>query len=230
MRSWDYCAESQADIRSNTALDLHALGGLTPETLVKGSTSDVSRLVEHEWHDWVKFRDTVPSFPNTNEALDRWIGPSADIGSEMCYHILKANGKVVQRTTVRALTQSEIKSELEKANRAALDTQIEAKLGPHAKLSDFSDDRDSATPDFEACSDDSDGTGPRMPEADKHDVNTFDKCLGAETMLSSGDSMSRGIVKSRKRDIDGNPIGKANSNPLLVDTRLHEVEFPDGDI
>jgi Golgi nucleoside diphosphatase len=41
--------------------------------------------------------------------------------------------------------------------------------------------------------------------------------------------MSRGIVKSRKRDVDGNPIGKANSNPLL-DARLHEVEFPDGDI
>jgi hypothetical protein len=41
--------------------------------------------------------------------------------------------------------------------------------------------------------------------------------------------MLRGIVKTRKRDFDGNPIGKANSNPLL-DTCLYDVEFPDGDI
>jgi hypothetical protein len=41
--------------------------------------------------------------------------------------------------------------------------------------------------------------------------------------------MLRGIVKGRKRDADGNPIGKSNDNPLL-DTRLYEVEFPDGNI
>jgi hypothetical protein len=41
--------------------------------------------------------------------------------------------------------------------------------------------------------------------------------------------MLLGIVKTRKRDFDGNPIGKANYNPLL-DTRLYDIEFPDGDI
>ena len=35
------------------------------------------------------------------------------------------------------------------------------------------------------------------------------------------------MFKTRKRDADGIPIGKANTNPLL-DTRLYEVEFPDG--
>eukprot|EP00956_Cyclotella_meneghiniana_P010587 scaffold14709_cov91-Cyclotella_meneghiniana.AAC.3 len=37
----------------------------------------------------------------------------------------------------------------------------------------------------------------------------------------------RGKVVRRKRDRDGNPIGTANRNPLL-DTRLYEVQFPDG--
>jgi hypothetical protein len=41
MRPWDCCPELQGDMRFNTALDLHALGGLTPETLVKGSTPDI---------------------------------------------------------------------------------------------------------------------------------------------------------------------------------------------
>ena len=37
------------------------------------------------------------------------------------------------------------------------------------------------------------------------------------------------MVKTRKQDADGNPIGKANFNPLL-DICLYEVEFPDGDL
>ena len=71
----DYRAELQSDIRSSTALDLYALGGMTPETLIKGSIPDISRLVEHEWYDWVKFRDEVPSFPDTYEVLGWWLGP-----------------------------------------------------------------------------------------------------------------------------------------------------------
>jgi hypothetical protein len=63
----------------NTTLDLHAPGGLAPKTLIKGSTPDTSRLVKHEWSDRVKSRDIVPSFPETNEVLGRWLGPLANI-------------------------------------------------------------------------------------------------------------------------------------------------------
>jgi hypothetical protein len=229
MNLWDYCAELQCAIRSDTALDLYALAGLTPESLIKGNTPDMSRLVEHKWYDWVKFPDSVPSFPDTNEVLGRWLGSSPDIGSEMCYHILKETGRVIQGTTVRGLTKAEWESETLKTVRERFDSIIEDKLGKNAKPSDFDDDGDAETPEFEAYSDDSDGAEPRMPEADDYDADTFDKYLGAETLLSSGDSMLRGIVKTRKRDADGNPIGKANSNPLL-DTRLYNVQFSDGNI
>jgi hypothetical protein len=37
----------------------------------------------------------------------------------------------------------------------------------------------------------------------------------------------RAKVTTRKQDADGNPIGKSHSNPIL-DSRLYEVEFPDG--
>jgi hypothetical protein len=113
--------------------------------------------------------------------------------------------------------------------RIRKDIQIEAKIGPNAKPSNFTDDGDSETPVFDAYSDDSDRPEQRMPEADEYDVDTFDKYLGAETALASGDSMLGGIVKGHKRDANGNPIGKLNSNPLL-DTRLYEVEFPNGNI
>ena len=229
MKFWDYCAELQCAIRSNAALDLYALGGLTPETLIKGDTPDISRLVEHEWYDWVKYRNPILKFPENSEVLGKWLGPSADIGSEVCYLVLTQSGKVIQRTTVRALTQIELDSETEKAARESFDKDIENRHGKNAKPSDFADDPDSDTPEFEAYSDESDGSEQRMPEADDYDEDTFDKYLGAETRLASGDSMRRAIVKARKRDADGNPIGKANTNPLL-DTRLYEVEFPDGEI
>jgi hypothetical protein len=40
--------------------------------------------------------------------------------------------------------------------------------------------------------------------------------------------MVKGCIKSRKRDADGNPIGRADANPIL-DTREYIVEFKDGD-
>jgi hypothetical protein len=40
--------------------------------------------------------------------------------------------------------------------------------------------------------------------------------------------MTKGRVKSRKRDADGNPIGLANASPIL-DTCKYVMEFDDGD-
>jgi hypothetical protein len=161
MRLWDYCAELQAEIRSNTALDLYALGGLMHENLIKGKTADISKLVEYELYDRILFRDTVQSFPDMNEVLGQWLGHSIDIGPEMCYHILKPLGKVVQRTTVPVITGAEWESEPKKTAQAQFEALIEAKLGP--KPSDFIDDGDFETPVFDAYLDDSDGTKQGMP-------------------------------------------------------------------
>jgi hypothetical protein len=46
-------------------------------------------------------------------------------------------------------------------------------------------------------------------------------------MLPQGDVLVPAKVIGRKRDSDGNPVGVGNTNPLL-DTRVYEVEFPDG--
>ena len=41
--------------------------------------------------------------------------------------------------------------------------------------------------------------------------------------------MVRGEVFSRKRDVDDNPIGRENANPIL-DSHRYEVEFDDGEV
>jgi hypothetical protein len=87
-------------------------------------TSDISELCEFEWYQWVKFRDQVTLFPLEDEILGRCLCPAANIGPVMCMHILKANGNVVIRTTLRSLTQLELNSDHEKGRRIAFDKAI----------------------------------------------------------------------------------------------------------
>jgi hypothetical protein len=68
-----------------------------------------------------------------------------------------------------------------------------------------------------------------MPEADEFDPEVFDAYLRAEVLLPKGDCLVTGTVVGRKRDMNGNPIGRKNSNPIL-DSRVYEVQFPDGHV
>ena len=58
------------------------------------------------------------------------------------------------------------------------------------------------------------------PEADDNYVN-------ASLMLPRGNALARGTVIGRKRDARGDPIGNADTNPML-DSRVYRVEFEDG--
>ena len=55
-----------------------------------------------------------------------------------------------------------------------------------------------------------------------------DRYIGLKVPLPIGGEIKEGTVKRRKRDDNSDElIGTAHSNPLL-DSRLYEVEFPDG--
>jgi hypothetical protein len=115
----------------------------------------------------------------------------------------------------------------------ALDQIIADKLGdPVANSSlykyDLNDDRDvdapeHMTPKYAPIEPDS-----SMPEADDWDAEAFDKYIAAEVRLPKDGQDVITKVIARKRDHDGNPIGKANNNPIL-NTRLYQVTFPDGE-
>ncbi len=51
---------------------------------------------------------------------------------------------------------------------------------------------------------------------------TGDNYLSAELMLPKGGVLVKGHVTAHKGDRDGNPVGRANDNPIL-DTRLYIV-------
>ena len=55
-----------------------------------------------------------------------------------------------------------------------------------------------------------------------------DNYIGAKILIPRGGVLSRGRVTRRKRDADGNPIGRSHNSPAL-DTRSYIVEFDDND-
>jgi hypothetical protein len=83
--------------------------------------------------------------------LGREFGAAIDIGPVMTRKILKQNGSVMYRSSVRPLTQDEIQSPTEKKEREEFDIAVEEKFGPAMNKGDFKNDPDYAdlvTPDL----------------------------------------------------------------------------------
>jgi hypothetical protein len=116
-RFWDDCIIRKAYVRSHISLAIYGLEGQVPESKIKGETVDISTVAEYAWYEWVKFRDTAANFPVSKIQLGRNLGAAIDIGPAMTRKILKQNGSVMYRSSVRYLTQDEIQSPTELKER-----------------------------------------------------------------------------------------------------------------
>ena len=63
-----------------------------------------------------------------------------------------------------------------------------------------------------------------MPEVEKFTPEAIGNYIGAEIMISHSDTFTQGRVRRRKRNMEGNTIGRANSNPIM-DNKTYEVGF-----
>jgi hypothetical protein len=179
----------------------------------------------------VKSRDTAAKFPVSKIQLGRDFGAAIDIGTAMTCKVLKQNGSVMYRSSVRPLTQDEIQSPTEQKERQEFEISIEEKFGPDMnKDKNDPDNADFVTPTYD-CYEDDEVPPSRMPDIDnikeEHDVDTYDQYVGARVRVPTGDDLRSGKVLQRKRELDGTVRGRANANPML-DTRPYEIEFPDG--
>ncbi|KAI2494242.1 Reverse transcriptase (RNA-dependent DNA polymerase) [Fragilaria crotonensis] len=151
----------------------------------------------------------------------------------MTFWVLPQSCKVLARSTVVPLTEDELADPLVQARVVELDLSIKEKIGD--SLIDDEIDEALINP-FPAVPDDiflpdlldepaeADAT---MPDADDFTPEAYDEYLTAEVLLPNMGTVTKAKVTGRKRDADGNPIGKRHSNPIL-DTREYEVEFADG--
>ncbi len=108
--------------------------------------------------------------------------------------------------------------------RRVFNETITYHLGPNATEQDFP--ADDLTPDYDFYDD------ARDLDPDHADLEVTpemgDNYLSAEISAPRGGTLAKGHVISRKRDTEGNPIGLANTNPIL-DTREYTFTFDDGD-
>ena len=150
----------------------------------------------------------------------------------MTAKILRITGECVPRSTFRRLTPEEWENEALIKQRSDFDLAVAVKLGQPATAADF--DLDDLTPTFDHYVDEDgvEGTADEVPtpESDLEPTPELgDQYINADVLFPRGGSLARGRVIERKRDSDGNPIGRANANPIL-DSRHYNVEFEDGEV
>jgi hypothetical protein len=92
----------------------------------------------------VKFQDTDQSFPDSKEWLGRYLGPAIDIGPAMSLKVLKINGELMFRVSVRGLTLDEMQSPDEQKRRQEYNEVIKVELGKGMQYHEFKLDPDFA--------------------------------------------------------------------------------------
>jgi hypothetical protein len=85
---WDHCTELEVFIHSLTSNYTYMTNGKVPETIMTGSTTNISYICEFGWYDWVVFRDNVPTFPGIKLTLGQYLGPATNVGSALTAKIL----------------------------------------------------------------------------------------------------------------------------------------------
>ncbi len=143
---WDHCIELEALIRSSTSNNIYMTNGKVPETIMTGSTTNISHICEFGWYDWVMFRDNVPTFPDVKLTLGQCLGPATNVGSALTAKILKSNGQTVCRSTLQHLNNKEIHCPIHQEMRRVFNESITHHLGPTATEQDFP--AEDLTPDF----------------------------------------------------------------------------------
>lgn len=223
---WDHCIQLMAEIRSHTALDILQLQGDVPTAVLTGDTPDISHLCEFSWYDPVWYIDT--NDPMQNKKLARYLGPSHDVGQAMASKIFLPNCQIIVRSSVIPLSVEDKNNPIVSKQLLEYDESIKRLLGSRAAgipLDD--DDFDPEEVAFIPYADDDRGEEPVVPDRDLFDDDTYHRFISAQVRMSVGGEWKEGTVIARKRDEDGNLIGKSNKN-VVLDTSLYDVKFDDG--
>jgi hypothetical protein len=199
---------------------------------VTGETPDISEYLDFGFYDWVWFKRDA----GIGEIeIGKFLGISSSTGSLMSYFILPSSGIPVSRTTVQRMTELEKQTDANRQRmtdfeKAIADRYKEGRLysrGDKPDLEQWSELLETDPHFAEEFAQTFDN--PDVNEADdEFDPDCYDSYLNMELAIDrDGQDPQLARVKKRLKDNAGNPIGRANNNPIL-DTRLYEVEYLDG--
>ena len=204
---WDYGLEYIGELRSHIAHPIPALGGRTPIEFATGDTPDISHFLYFHFYQPVYYWEPA-HFPEAKEQVGWWLGPAHNVGQTLCYKILKPNGQVIIRSTVRTMDTTDANS---LAALREFDLALHQEIGaPSTKPSPVVDQDNN-----------------QYYDAEENDLLS-DGMIGAEVILARGGEQNQiARVKERKRDSHGTLIGTKHDNPTL-DSCLYTVEYNDG--
>ena len=169
------------------------------------------------------------------EKIGRYLGPTGRrFGGGNCHFILYKTGKVHVINSTRPIKDEEWRDRDMIRQMEKIDFEIDKAIGDEIPEDEAL--RIQETPDPEDMFEDEDSPIPmvsededseEMSDADEYTPKQYDEYVGTKILLPIGCEQLRGVVKKRSHDLNGNPIGLRNTNPIL-DTRNYEVELPDG--
>ncbi|GFH50714.1 hypothetical protein CTEN210_07190 [Chaetoceros tenuissimus] len=204
IRLWCFCYEYTADLLSLLATGRFDLQGRTPYEMIMHYTPDISEYVSFGWFQWCYYFNE----DSKSKKICCWLAPAHEVGQSFCHWVLLSNGSFIARSSVIPIPEHELESEDLKHLHDAFDDPIE--------------DDEPQLPYGEEVH------KAELENVDDRYLEALDNYINAEVILPEKDGTAvLTKVKGRKRDAEGNPVGKANENPIL-DTRVYQLQFPDG--
>ena len=239
-RVWDYgliwiCETGNISVSSSKYAK-----GRTPIETITGETPDITEYTDFSFYDWIVFK---PNAGLGTPQIGRWLGVSHRVGDLMSYFVLPISCQVISCVTVQRLTHADQQTEVNKEYMTKYNETVSTKLHPKQELHNdlitdapkwhrlsLEDEDNDFIDSFNRIIDDK-----SIPHIDdfnddgEYTADTTDNYLNMELGLPRGvnDTLLHATVKRRAIDINGNPIGTRNNNPLL-DSRAYEVQFIDG--
>jgi hypothetical protein len=240
-RLWDYGLVWICETGNLSVSSSRYANGRTAIEMITGDTPDISEYTDFGFYDWIVYNNNAGL--GTNH-FGRWLGVSHKVGQLMSYWIITIRGDVISCTTVQRLTNIEQMTDSCQKEMNEYDKAIEERLnisgdtsvgippttGRWNKLStdddpEFIDEFRNVIDNHLVKGGDDDTRNP-----DDHTPDSFDGYINVEIGLPRGadGELIHAKVKRRAVDVNGDPVGVSNNNPLL-DSRVYEVEYFDGE-
>ena len=196
-------------------------------------TPEISEYASFSWFQWSWFYDETLKI----KQLYRWLGHSHVVGQSFCSYILTNAELFITRSSAILIDEHELTTDYMTKRCKNFIKRVEAKFG-NSKQPLF----DGMDPDrvyYSSFGDTEDTDNNVLPygediqyqkevEVNEAYIEALLNYIEAKIVVPGKYSiLVLAQVKLRKRYALGSPIGKDNRNPIL-DTRVHELEFPDG--
>ena len=212
------------------------LDGRTPTEFVTGSMPDILAYAMFNWYQPIWYHMPKAQFPYKKKVMGQWIGMADSCTDLMAYSIVTSTGLVIMRKSVWGVSKEELATDSVREQLTLLDEGIKIRIGNQikndkaARAAGYDQDEilDGLFNDKEDFIAELMEPELTTPEANDYTLEAYDEYLTAKVMFPHGGESARALVKTRKHDAMGRPIRKKAPGQLMLDTRMYEVEFPNG--